>query len=187
MNIKLDIHSYLLNNLWEESLNKLGACWAKVVSDSMDPVIKQGDQVLVEVIRPERVRFGDIVVFKSNRVLIIHRVIGKRKVRKECHFIEKGDANLKSSIIPAKDIVGRITIIKNATKTVSTTSRSGRLLQLMLACISYISLRLYIILRYCLRRGRSSHLHYGAVYNKFFHLLRRILQLFQWRFRSASS
>jgi signal peptidase I len=151
--IRDEVTSCLLNDLWEELLIKHGTCWARVVSDSMYPTIWRDAHVLVERARPDKVRFGDIIVFRRNGSLTIHRVIGKRKFGGECHFLEKGDANLQSSLVPATDIIGRVTIIRNAGKSLPTISGSGRLFQLTLACISYTSLQLRTVLKYCLTWG----------------------------------
>jgi signal peptidase I len=171
-----NVTSCVLNDLWEELVIKHGTCWAKVVSNSMYPMIRRDDQVLVERIYSESVRFGDIVVFRKDGRLTVHRVIGKREVGGEYHFLEKGDANLQSSLVPAKEIVGRVTIIKNKGKTLPVISGSGRLLQLTLACISYTSLQLRAMLKYRLVWGRhTSHKHrYYVVYKRFFFLLYRI-------------
>ncbi len=171
----------VLNDLWEQLLIKHGRCWARVVSDSMYPTIRRGNRVLVEMASPDQVRFGDIVVFRRNGTLTVHRIIAKRKVIGECHFLEKGDASLQSSLVAAEDILGRVTSIRNSGKPLPTISGYGRLLQLALACISYTSLQVHAPLKYCLTRGRrTSQKHrYGPVYNRFFHLLYRIvLRLF---------
>ena len=155
------------SELWEELLVKHGTCWARVVSNSMYPTIKRDDQVLVEKALPEKIRFGDIVVFRRNGMLVIHRIIGKCKSGGEQHFLEKGDANHQSTFVPAKDIIGRVTIIKNADKAVPIISGAGRLLQLIFACISYTSLKLWAMLIYCYRRVRRilhSRRRYGGQY-----------------------
>lgn len=173
------VTTYVLNDLWEELVMKHGTCWARVVSNSMYPVIRQDDQVLVERVRPDKVRFGDIVVFRQDERLTVHRVIGKREVGGEYHFLEKGDASLQSSLVPAKEVIGRVTIIRNHGKTIPVISGSGRLLQLTLSCISYTSLQLRAMLKHRPARGRHTsqeHL-YVAAYNRFFSLLHRIALL----------
>jgi signal peptidase I len=137
----------VLNDLWEELLIKNGMCWARVVSNSMYPTIRLDDQVLVERICSDNLRFGDILVFKKDRRLIVHRVIGKREVGGEYHFHEKGDASLQSSLVPPKEVIGRVISIRNQEKTFLVVSGSGRLLQLILACISYTSLYLNVMLK----------------------------------------
>ncbi len=176
--------SCVLNGLWEELLIKHETCWARVVSNSMYPSITRGDEVLVETAHTEKVRFGDIVVFKRNGGLITHRVIGKREFGGERHFLEKGDAVLRCSLVSARDVIGRVTAISTSGKTLAIVSGVGRLLQLTLACISCASLAPMAMLRYCrIRSGhRSRKHHYGAVYHRFLSLLQRIaLRLLSYR------
>lgn len=167
----------VLSELWEELLIERETCWGRVVSDSMYPMIKRGDQVLVQRALLDKVRFGDIVVFRKNGELTTHRVLGKREISGECHFLEKGDASLQSSLVPAKNIIGRVSIIRNSGKTVQTISGSGHILQLILALASYASLWMWAALEYCLTHGgRTTYNHrYAAAYNRFFSLLRRIM------------
>jgi signal peptidase I len=169
----------VLNELWEQLLIKHGVCWAKVISDSMYPMIKKGYQVLVEKYSSERIRLGDIVTFKRNGHLIVHRVLKKYAIAGEGYFLEKGDATLVASRIPAGDIIGRVCAIKNSAKVVQITFGRGRILQLILALISYGSLRLWVVLEYSLTFGRrrTVYPHYASVYKRLFSLVRKAIVL----------
>ncbi|GEM_PF-2904854 len=172
---------HLLGEMWEELLTKYGTCWGTVISNSMHPMIRLGDQVLVERVRPGTARFGDIVVFRRNGMLIVHRMLGKRASGGKFCFLEKGDASLQAGVVPSEDIIGRVIVIRNSHQAIQTAHGSGRLLQLTLACISYFSLRQWISLEYCLALGRNvAFKNRGeAAYNRFYSVLRRItLQLF---------
>ena len=94
--------------IWRDLLAKNGACQGKVVSDSMRPLMRTNDHVLVQSIQPGEERFGDIVVFERDGQLIIHRVIGRRLIGEQSYIIEKGDASLHSSLIPSYSILGRV-------------------------------------------------------------------------------
>ncbi len=175
------VPALVLNELWVELLTEQERCWGRVISNSMYPTIRQADEVLVDRTRSDKVRFGDIVVFRRNGMLMTHRALGKHEFRGKCYFLEKGDANLGSSLVPAKKVIGRVTIIRNSSGTLQTISGTGRLLQLILACISYTSFHLWAVLEYCLTRGRriTSKPRYGAAYNRFFSYLYRVtLRLF---------
>ncbi|BAA29679.1 signal peptidase I [Pyrococcus horikoshii] len=70
-----------------------------VVSGSMEPVFHRGDVVLLEGVRPEEVRVGDVIVYRSiiSRYPIIHRVRGIKYIyingKRELCFITWGDHN----------------------------------------------------------------------------------------------
>ncbi|AFK22219.1 signal peptidase I [Pyrococcus sp. ST04] len=77
-----------------------------VVSGSMEPVFYRGDIVVLKGVRPEEVKVGDVVVYKSPiaRYPIIHRV---RKIevvningRNELCFVTWGDHNPVPDIYP---------------------------------------------------------------------------------------
>jgi signal peptidase I len=172
----------VLNELWEELLIEHGRCPSRVISNSMYPVIKRGDRVLVESARSDKVRFGDIIVFKKNGKLLTHRALGKRELNGQYHLLEKGDANLVYTFIPAHRVIGRVTVISNSGRNFQTISGTGRLLQLILACISFSSLRLWAALEYCLTKGKRNTYRprYGAAYRRILILLyRTILRLFR--------
>ena len=62
--------------MWEELLMKHETCWARVISDSMYPAIRRGDQVLEERAPLDKARFGDIIVFRRNRTATLPVEIG---------------------------------------------------------------------------------------------------------------
>jgi len=77
--------------LWDTSnskisiFNKVGV--AIVVSDSMEPVLSVNDLIMTK--KQESYSVGDIIVYKSNNELIIHRIV---RVDQE-KIVTKGDAN----------------------------------------------------------------------------------------------
>jgi signal peptidase I len=171
----------VLNDLWEELITKNETCWARVISSSMSPMIRSGDQVLVERTGYDNLRFGDIIVFKNDKRLIVHRIIGKREVGGEYYLLEKGDAVLQSSLVPPKQIIGRVVNIRKQGKTILVISGFGRLFQLILACISYTSLRLSVMLKNILfwRKHISHKQRYDLAYRRtIFFLYRIVLGLF---------
>ena len=169
--------SMVLNELWEELLEKEGTRWGMVISDSMRPMITRGERVLVERVPPEKIRFGDIVVYKSNSILVTHRVLGKHRQKGICYFLEKGDALLQTSLVPADKIIGRVNAVRRQARPSRTITFAGRILQIMLGCISYMSLKFWVVLEYSLTLGRRYSLGYRfkEAYNKCFTVLRRIL------------
>ncbi|MFH1479148.1 MAG: signal peptidase I [Candidatus Omnitrophota bacterium] len=79
---------------------------------SMAPALKDGMKAMVGNIAPEEIRNGDIILYRQNAALIIHRVI---KILKEGGgkrtFITKGDnhAYMDAAYIPEEDLLGKIT------------------------------------------------------------------------------
>ena len=166
----------LLNKLWEGLLAEHGTYWGKVISDSMRPLMREGDQVLVESTRQDAVHFGDIVVFERTGQLTVHRVIGKRVVGRQMNIIEKGDATLQPSLVPAVSIIGKVLVVRKSGGDIHVASRWGYAVQRLLACISRFSLGLWAPLENStLYRYVLVSLHFRTTYSRFFSLIRMLV------------
>ncbi len=130
----------LLTELWEELFFKTGKLWGRTSSGSMRPLIPANHRVLVERIGPHSLRFGDIALFRSDRRLVIHRVLGKRQLQGEWAFLQKGDYNAEAGFIPAAAILGRVWAVERNGKEVRLLSGKWRAVQIALACYSLATL-----------------------------------------------
>ena len=130
----------LLNELWEELFLKTGKLWGRTSSGSMRPLIPANNRVLVERIGPDQVRFGDIALFRSDKHLVIHRVLGKRHGQGELAFLQKGDYNAEAGFIPAAAILGRVRAVERNDTEVNLLSGRWRTIQVALACYSLATL-----------------------------------------------
>ncbi len=59
------------------SAQSIGQLRLQVISDSMRPILRRGDIVLVESIEPAAAHVGDVVVVQCGAELITHRLIDK--------------------------------------------------------------------------------------------------------------
>ena len=73
---------------------------------SMRPEIMPGDIIHVISYPPEKLRIGDIAVFKNDGRLIAHRVVEKYSESQQ--FLEKGDGKYVPYIIDYKDVIGKV-------------------------------------------------------------------------------
>jgi hypothetical protein len=103
----------------------------------MAPLIRPGDQVLVSKVIAEQVRFGDIVVFRRDNELIVHRILKKRRTASGLCFSEKRDTGYTYGLIGADKVVGRVTMVKGKGKILSLNSPLGRLTNLILSAWLY--------------------------------------------------
>ena len=60
---------------------------------SMEPTMHTGDLVFLEKKAPDKIKVNDIVVYRSGKRYIIHRVIDIYKVNGEYCYVIKGDNN----------------------------------------------------------------------------------------------
>lgn len=79
---------------------------AAITSNSMWPVLKKGDLVLISGVNKEEIAVGDIVVFfNENWAFTIHRVVelGEEKL------VTKGDANaVRDTAVRYEKVAGRL-------------------------------------------------------------------------------
>ena len=84
-------------------------------SGSMMPEIRRGDVVIVERLRGEQLntlREGEILVFRYNNIIVVHRIIRIKEVNGVRYFYTKGDANENEDGRPIleADIIGRTSL-----------------------------------------------------------------------------
>lgn len=83
-------------------------------SGSMTGTINKGDIIIYEVLEEkENVEINDIVVFKSEEIRVIHRVIDKKDSGSGMRYYTKGDANPNEDegYRIQSDIIGKVKII----------------------------------------------------------------------------
>ncbi len=96
---------------------------AIVKGRSMFPLLREGDIVFIVRCKPDEIRAGDIIVYKSRieNKLIIHRVINIVYSNGEYYYITKGDNNAIIDIgefdrnlgVNQKRVVGKVLSIGN--------------------------------------------------------------------------
>ncbi|MBU1006267.1 MAG: S26 family signal peptidase [Candidatus Omnitrophica bacterium] len=81
---------------------------------SMEPVLKEGQKVKVEPVKPEALRSGDIIVFGRGDILVCHRIMGRVRRGEKMYFYEKGDNSKSIGVISEDEVIGRAKyILKN--------------------------------------------------------------------------
>jgi len=117
--------------------------------DSMEPIIREGDRLLVRGVEPQHLRVGDIVVF--GRPFTCHRLVAVHRRDGELHGIEQGDGHVTGTAIPLRLVVGRVEAIERGAHQVSLTGRWRRAQARLLAARS--------LLRHLLHGRRPSAAH----------------------------
>ena len=81
-----------------------------VASGSMSPNIKIGDIVVVDQ-KFDEINVDDVIAYKKDKVIIVHRVVKKINYRDEYLYYTKGDANnnIDDFVIEEDMIVGKVT------------------------------------------------------------------------------
>ncbi len=78
-----------------------------VKGKSMEPTIMENSNVIVESLHPDQVKIGDVVVFKTQKKMIVHKIIGIHKINRDLFFVEKGNDS-PISIFHHENLLGRV-------------------------------------------------------------------------------
>ncbi|MFA9424556.1 MAG: signal peptidase I, partial [Sedimentibacter sp.] len=85
-----------------------------IVTGSMEPVIMPGDIALIEKITTndelEKVKIGDVIQFKRDEILIVHRIVDIVEAEGMICYKTKGDNNSSEDgqLVTAEDIKGKL-------------------------------------------------------------------------------
>ena len=115
---ELKLSGLYLTKLLHAVLDKGAPFRFRAKGFSMSPFIKDNDVITISPLANGSIRSGDVVAFSHPEMkkLVIHRVIGK----KGGYFHIKGDNALDTDeLIPAKNILGRVTRVERNGKPIS--------------------------------------------------------------------
>jgi len=128
----------VLTGLCEELLFRKCELWLTALSGSMAPLIRIGDKVKVRTTSTEAIGFGDIIVFREEEKLIVHRVVAKGEFDHQLFFLQKGDCCSPPIRIPAECVIGKVSEIHKPSGHIRLNTLKGRFLNLLLAVRSYL-------------------------------------------------
>ncbi len=74
---------------------------------SMLPLLQEGDMVVIEAAGPGELRRGDVILFREEGRLIVHRLVGVKTAGGQKVFCQKGDNLSGWSWISGDAIIGR--------------------------------------------------------------------------------
>lgn len=80
----------------------------RVISNSMQPLVRSGDEVIAQPIDPATLEVGDVVVVRHGAELITHRLVA---IDREGWYLRGDDAIWHDEVIGAEAIVGQVTAI----------------------------------------------------------------------------
>jgi|SRR5687767_4033473 len=88
-----------------------GAAWVHESSDSMAPLVRAGDRLWLSRTVLGAVRPGDLVAYRRDGQLVVHRVLSRDGSR----LITKGDGlSHRDAPVPPGDVVARVTVLQTA-------------------------------------------------------------------------
>ncbi len=92
-----------------EALGRRGRIFLRVHGTSMQPWVRPKDIALIRRISIENVRCGDVVLFRRELRLFVHRIVEKRGSLNAAQLFSKGDAHPASDgVVEEQELLGRV-------------------------------------------------------------------------------
>jgi len=92
-----------------ETLAHRGRLSLRVHGTSMLPWVQAGDIALIRKIPHENVRCGDVVLFRRENQLFVHRIVEKRGSSEHGEIFSKGDAHpTPDGVVNERELLGRV-------------------------------------------------------------------------------
>lgn len=128
--------------LLRESLSQGSQPRLRVTSSSMAPTLRVGDHVMIEKVRPDDLRLGDILVIQRQEDLLTHRLVAQ--IQSGWHT--KGDQEaIPDPPCPPELILGRVNSIERGCHRISLKKNSWRIINPILGKLSWWEAKLYQI------------------------------------------
>ncbi|HEY6267017.1 MAG TPA: S24 family peptidase [Candidatus Acidoferrum sp.] len=92
-----------------DALKRRGRISLRVHGTSMLPWVRPKDIALIRQIAIENVRCGDVVLFRREKHLLVHRIVEKRGSLNASQLFSKGDAHPTSDgVVQEQELLGRV-------------------------------------------------------------------------------
>src|SRR6202162_3102089 len=92
-----------------DALKRRGRISLRVHGASMQPWMRSKDIALIRRISIENVRCGDVVLFRRENHLFVHRIVEKRGSLDAAQLLSKGDAHPTSDgVVQEQELLGRV-------------------------------------------------------------------------------
>ncbi len=113
-------------SLLAETVRMRGGVRLPAVGTSMVPAIQPGDVLTIQSVEPQKVSPGDIVVYKRERMLVVHRIVRTCVSLSEQYLVTRGDRMLRNDApVLADELLGRVACIERKNRRVNLRSVSN--------------------------------------------------------------
>jgi signal peptidase I len=120
-----------------DALKQRGRISLRVHGSSMQPWVRPKDIALIREISIENVRCGDIVLFRRENHLLVHRIVEKRGSLDAAQLFSKGDAHPTSDgVVQEQELLGRVVRIYRRGQRIDLDAPRQRALGLLISQLS---------------------------------------------------
>jgi signal peptidase I len=144
LKIAHDKDEEIIKDMLFELFEKEKKGWFRIISGSMSPLIDINDRVLVRKVSQSEVKLRDIILFKSDDVLITHRVVGKFYNNGQLCFIQKGDRGGLALSVTAQNVLGKVIAVEKNGQYLRLDRGWGRMVNTLLGINNYASYQIGI-------------------------------------------
>src|SRR2546422_10829912 len=105
----------------------------RAVGASMQPTIEDGELITVAPVEPAAVKRGDILLYRGERGLIAHRLVGLRRSAKgeDVRYLLQGDASVdRDDPVRPEQVLGRVVAVRRGGRGGGLGSPKGNILPL---------------------------------------------------------
>lgn len=105
---------------------------------SMQPTIREGEAITVEPVEPARLIWGDIILYRSDRGVMAHCIVGlKRRAGEDTIFRVRGDASGSSDeSVESKRVLGKVVSVERHGYRLTPNSRGANMWRTAHRCVS---------------------------------------------------
>jgi signal peptidase I len=106
----------------------------RAVGASMQPTIEDGELITVAPVEPAAAKRGDILLYRSDRGLIAHRLVGLRKSAKgeDVRYLLQGDASVdRDEPVRPEQVLGRVVAVQRGARSKALDTRTANILRLV--------------------------------------------------------
>ena len=135
-----------ISSLLKEQLNNGKQVHFTVTGKSMKPLIRVGDEVIVERVNPDKLQPGEIILFERGNVFCTHRFI--KRIHDKTKFVTKGDNFFRfDPPLPENDILGKVVAIKRNDEFINLTQSKYRRFNFVFAKTFLIQWFIFVLIR----------------------------------------
>jgi hypothetical protein len=115
-----------------------------VTSDSMRPLLRVGDVVVVQPIEPRAVRPGDVLVVQRGAAWITHRLVA---IDEQSWYTHGDNTRYVDEAVSAAEMVGRVSAIERGDRTIDLQQPHWRAIDRRINRVQRWQLRMFAALR----------------------------------------
>ncbi|MCB8945027.1 MAG: hypothetical protein H6658_14850 [Ardenticatenaceae bacterium] len=134
-----DVNTTLLTSLLKESLHKGQHPQLTIDSPSMTPLLRPGDEIILETVTLDQLKPGDILTLTTAAYLQTHRYWGLQQVAGVSYLLTRGDRPLRfDQPWPVEHLIGRVLARRRQGHTLYLNTGWGKWLNTKLARLAQI-------------------------------------------------